>query len=58
VNFDHNDKMAAAWQRGLDVLKPSSAQLEHGLELHEQLFTCDIFLRWLEANRPAAEVRM
>ena len=32
-----------AWERGLDALKPTPAQVDHGLELHEGLFTCDTF---------------
>ena len=38
-----NSKMKAAWQRGLDALKPTPAQLEHGLELHGNLLACDTF---------------
>ncbi len=38
-----NDKMKAAWQRGLNVLKPTAAQLEHGLEVHKSVFACDTF---------------
>jgi len=38
-----NETMEKAWQRGLDVLKPSEAQLEHGLELHANLITCETF---------------
>ncbi|MDP6779903.1 MAG: membrane dipeptidase, partial [Candidatus Latescibacteria bacterium] len=41
--FTKNDRMVSAWQRGLDVLKPSESQLEHGLELHASSFTCDTF---------------
>ena len=32
-----------AWNNTLDLLKPSKAQLEHGLELHEKLFCMDGF---------------
>jgi len=32
-----------AWQRGLDVLKPTPAQLQHGLELHARVLACDTF---------------
>ena len=35
------ERQRTAWQRGLDVLKPTQAQLEHGLELHDNLFVCD-----------------
>jgi membrane dipeptidase len=35
--------MEVAWQRGLDVLKPTAAQLERGLELHTNLLACDTF---------------
>ena len=38
-----NEKMKRAWQRGLDVLKPTDAQLERGLELHAGLITCETF---------------
>ncbi len=38
-----NSAIRMAWQRGLDVLKPTSAQLQHGLELHASLLTCDNF---------------
>ena len=29
-----NERMQEAWQTGLDILKPSQKDLEHGLELH------------------------
>ena len=32
-----------AWQSALDLLKPTPAQLEHGLELHRDLFCMDHF---------------
>ncbi|MBM3891884.1 MAG: hypothetical protein FJ388_22450, partial [Verrucomicrobia bacterium] len=32
-----------AWERGLAVLKPTKAQLEHGLELHSRVLACDTF---------------
>ena len=32
-----------AWQSALDLLKPTQAQLEHGLELHRDLFCMDHF---------------
>ena len=32
------ERQRIAWQRGLDVLKPTQSQLEHGLELHKNLF--------------------
>lgn len=32
-----------AWKRALDVLKPSKKQLEHGLELHKNIFAMDTF---------------
>jgi len=32
-----------AWTRALAVLKPSQSQLEHGLELHRELFAMDHF---------------
>jgi len=38
-----NPIMETAWRKGLDALKPSAAQLEHGLALHADLFTCDTF---------------
>ena len=38
-----SELIEAAWQRGLDVLKPSESQLEHGLELHDNCFACDTF---------------
>ncbi|MEA3401578.1 MAG: membrane dipeptidase [Armatimonadota bacterium] len=38
-----NDRMKAAWQRGLEVLQPTDGQLEHGLELHGELLACDTF---------------
>lgn len=38
-----NKVIRAAWQRGLKVLKPTRRQLEHGLELHANFFTCDGF---------------
>ena len=37
------ERQRIAWQRGLDVLKPTQAQLEHGLELHDNMFVCDHF---------------
>lgn len=41
--FPPNDRMRMLWQKGLDVLKPSQAQLAHGLELHRECLVCDIF---------------
>lgn len=38
-----NKVIRTAWQRGLKVLKPTRRQLEHGLELHANFFTCDGF---------------
>lgn len=38
-----NPAIRAAWQRGLDVLQPTSSQLQHGLELHANLLPCDNF---------------
>lgn len=32
-----------AWKRCLDALKPSAAQLQHGLELHQNIFVMDSF---------------
>lgn len=32
-----------AWQRGLDALKPTSAQLQRGLELHAEIGAIDTF---------------
>ena len=32
-----------AWNKGLQVLDPSAAELEHGLELHKNLFAMDYF---------------
>ena len=37
------DVIRNAWRRGLDALQPTDAQLERGLELHANLFTCDVF---------------
>ena len=37
------ERQRIAWQRGLDVLKPTQSQLEHGLELHENMFVTDHF---------------
>jgi len=43
-NHDHeNPIIRNAWQRGLDALQPTPAQLEHGLELHARSFACDSF---------------
>lgn len=39
----HNEVMSEAWNRGLKVLKPTDAQLEHGLDLHQKFITCDNF---------------
>ena len=33
----------SSWNCALDILKPTAAQLEHGLELHQNLFTMDHF---------------
>ncbi len=38
-----NPVTASAWQRCLAALKPSDAQLQHGLELHKNLFVTDNF---------------
>jgi len=38
-----NERMRMLWQKGLDVLKPSPAQLAHGMELHRECLVCDIF---------------
>ena len=32
-----------AWNSALKLLKPTQAQLEHGLELHRNLFVMDHF---------------
>lgn len=32
-----------AWQKGLQILQPSESQLQHGLELHDQLGVCDAY---------------
>ena len=32
-----------AWKSALDLLKPTNAQLEHGLELHKEIFCMDHF---------------
>ena len=32
-----------AWNCALDILKPTAAQLEHGLEIHKNFFTMDHF---------------
>ena len=49
------ERQRIAWQRGLDVLKPTQSQLEHGLELHENMFVTDHFgflPRSFRKNRP------
>ncbi len=33
----------SCWQRGLDILKPSTTQVEHGLELHANTLSIDTF---------------
>ena len=38
-----NELVEKARQKALDVLKPTEAQLEHGLELHRELTVCDSF---------------
>ncbi len=38
-----NPATATAWERCLAVLKPTPAQLQHGLELHQNLFVTDNF---------------
>lgn len=38
-----NKIMATAWKRGLAALKPTKAQMEHGLELHARCIACDTF---------------
>lgn len=43
MQSEKNALMQSAWQRGLDVLTPSQADLEHGLELHSNLLGCDTF---------------
>ncbi|MBM4046314.1 MAG: hypothetical protein FJ279_14480, partial [Planctomycetes bacterium] len=37
------EAIRTAWGRGLNVLKPTQAQLEHGLELHSRVLACDTF---------------
>lgn len=32
-----------AWQKGLELLNPTAAQLEHGLELHRRLTICEAY---------------
>ena len=32
-----------AWNCALEILKPTQAQLEHGLEIHNEFFTMDHF---------------
>jgi hypothetical protein len=39
----HNDHMQMTWQSALDVLKPSAAELEHGLALHRDALVIDTF---------------
>jgi len=38
-----NEKMKEAWQVGLDILKPSKRDLEHGLELHASSLVCESY---------------
>lgn len=38
-----NKAIDMVWQKGLDALKPSKTNLEHGLELHERFVVCDSF---------------
>ncbi len=38
-----NPVTASAWERCLAILKPTPAQLQHGLELHQNLFVMDNF---------------
>lgn len=38
-----NEVIREAWRRGLDVLQPTKAQLERGLDLHGRFITCDAF---------------
>lgn len=45
-----NDKIERARQAALDTLKPTRAQIEHGLELQRQL-DCDGILRIRTAMR-------
>lgn len=37
------ERQKIAWEKALSLLKPSAAQLEHGLELHRELFVTDHF---------------
>ncbi len=39
----HNEKMAAAWQSALDILKPSARALERGLALHRESVVFDTY---------------
>lgn len=41
--LNSNELLQEAWGRALKILKPSKKELEHGLELHERLFTMDTF---------------
>lgn len=41
--YPANDRMRALWQKGLEVLNPSPAHLEHGLKLHRESVVCDGF---------------
>lgn len=38
-----NEIIRTAWQRGIEVLRPTRSQLEHGLELHRCCLACDNF---------------
>ena len=38
-----SQKHEESWNCALDILKPTAAQLEHGLEIHKEFFTMDHF---------------
>jgi len=54
-----NPAFAKAWQRGLEVLQPTAAELEHGLELHRNLTICESygFLPQIWSERAMASYR-
>ena len=43
MQHSDNKTIQTAWERGLAVLQPSQAQIQHGLELHASALACDTF---------------
>ena len=41
--FKMNDKIKSAYELALNILKPTKAQLEHGLELHKNSLVFDTY---------------